>query len=476
MRPCSEWQKILDGDSFMDRTVISERHLAECPRCSDAVREWRRIRSELGAMGARGAESVPLFEEAPSRRTVGWRLRPVAGVLIATAAAALLLVVYAALRPADRDEGAVARAGAPGPADQSGGSTEEKAGAFSIATVTDPTSTGAENGRLLEAPADCNLKEILGAARIALSAGGRARIAAEGGSRTAIVLEAGRIACEVEPRTAGGRFSVEARGLLVEVTGTVFEVDASGDGLVVRVERGEVRVERLGERPWSVSAGNALVAAANGVTIRPLELMERGDLRALLNGAAGAHVAARGRSSAGTAVPQEPEPSLSTVELLADWTERVTRGECSGVEDELVARVGEVPEDTSAWNLLATCQRRAGRFVEALASYEQIANRARGAEANLARYRCGVLLQEKLGRYSDAAEYYHAYLAASGVDNLIEAEAMVRLAESLLVIGREGEAKEVLARVVAEHGDAPIATKARRMLSELGVESRLEAR
>ncbi|MCP4674252.1 MAG: tetratricopeptide repeat protein, partial [Deltaproteobacteria bacterium] len=128
--------------------------------------------------------------------------------------------------------------------------------------------------------------------------------------------------------------------------------------------------------------------------------------------------------------------------------------------------VGLKPRDHRAWSLLAHCLRKKGKWREAAAAYREVIAIAPEAQANRARFKAGVVLQDKLGRHREAIVTFDEYLEMAGAKSL-EVEAKIRLARSYSAIGDKGRARKILEDVVSHHGGAAGAAKAKQMLVKI---------
>ncbi len=86
--------------------------------------------------------------------------------------------------------------------------------------------------------------------------GSQLEVRNESDGGTTLLLESGFVVCDVEPRVGRPPFRVRAAGVTVVVLGTRFSVQRSEHEVVVKVERGQVRVDAPGASS-TLSAGGS---------------------------------------------------------------------------------------------------------------------------------------------------------------------------------------------------------------------------
>jgi cytochrome c-type biogenesis protein CcmH/NrfG len=133
----------------------------------------------------------------------------------------------------------------------------------------------------------------------------------------------------------------------------------------------------------------------------------------------------------------------------------------------LTGHLKRSPLDTTAWSLLADCERKSGRWGQSVAAYEKVIALAPAGERRRAKYRAAAILQDQLGDHGRAASFLEDYVKTSAGGDPVLAEAMVRLARSYLQLGRQTRAKQLLLQVTGEHGGTRAATRASEMLKTL---------
>jgi TolA-binding protein len=303
-----------------------------------------------------------------------------------------------------------------------------------------------------------------------------------------LALGRGRVALDVEHLDPGESLTVLAGGVEARVIGTVFAVSRESARVTVDVVEGTVGVT-TGEGPsLDVGAGKRLVAAVGmAPTMGDLAAEDRATVVALL-AAGGITLAGEGESgdlgrdagvggsggdlvtpgtSDGGRERSRIDASLAATggEPIDAWRKLVASGRFIEAEGELTDYLESHPEDVAAWSLLADCRRKSGRWSDAVAAYLEVIDRGGRSEADRARYKAGVILQDRLGDHVAAARLFGEYLdGASG--GALKPDAMLRRARSLVALGRGGEAKSLLERIVAAYPDLAAAESARRMLEE----------
>lgn len=92
---------------------------------------------------------------------------------------------------------------------------------------------------------------------ILLDPGTKARLSKLQASGIEVALEAGRVHASVKPNTPGPRLAIATRDGRVEVTGTLFSVEARDGKSQLRVLRGSVKVSAPGRKTTAVTANQA---------------------------------------------------------------------------------------------------------------------------------------------------------------------------------------------------------------------------
>ncbi len=236
---------------------------------------------------------------------------------------------------------------------------------------------------------------------------------------------------EVTPR-GPRRWSVTCDGVVVEVTGTVFEVERAPDAVEVSVARGSVRVS--GARvhpPRSLTAGERL----------RVELRE-------------AVTAARPAPTYGPPEPTQPRTQPSVAARSAPgggdypddvlWRDLARRGDYAMAYDQLGgAGVARVERTATADELLvlADVARLSGHPAEAVSPLERVLREhPSDPAAPLAAFALGRLELDALGHPTRAVAAFERSLAL-GVSRSLEEDVRARLVEALVRAGERERAR-----------------------------------
>jgi tetratricopeptide (TPR) repeat protein len=313
----------------------------------------------------------------------------------------------------------------------------------------------------------------------------------ESGPETRLSLERGSLACDVSERAVGGSFTVEASGFLVRVTGTRFLVDLGARASAARVvvSAGVVEVRR-GAGAHGLKAGERLEIEED-VVVGPASEAELAEIDGLFGGPpttgeAVARVdalpdpesaAADQPSTDAGAAPFPPtravadgpgrEADVEAVSELERWRELVIEGRLDEARSALRDHLAAHPADAEAWSLLADCERKRGSWNAAVEAYDELVSLSRGAQANRARFKAAQILQDRLGDHRRAVELLGRFVEGADPGGVLTAKARVRLARSLLALGRQDRARAQLRQVIASATDDETLATARQMLERL---------
>jgi ferric-dicitrate binding protein FerR (iron transport regulator) len=463
MSPCRNLQPYLDREIEAGQRTIFEDHLDACESCRVQVEEWTAVAAAL-AEGARSrAASRPVTpgeRQALLARARAARFEPRARsrparfrVAVPAALAAMAAVATVTLWLASGEESPDA-----------------------IDTVGEREQTPA---RTIAAAAAGSTAARVGPARLVLEPASRIEVWNESATGPEITLVRGRVALEVNRLEAGAAFVVVAGGFAIRVRGTVFAVSWDGRALGVDVADGTVEVSGQGGASWRVTRGQQLgVSAAK--TAR-LDELPAGEIERMLGlfgkepsepaGEVDGNAAPSGGAS-GPAPVRSAGPEVGVGERsggsggLEELRGLVASGRFIEAEGRLEAHLAAHRSDTTAWSLLADCRRKSGRYSDAVAAYLELIDHAAGSEANLARYKAGVILQDRLGDHVAAVRVFGEFLRGSGGDALVP-DAMLRAARSHAALGQDVPARALLERVVDQHAQHQAAAEARRLLEKL---------
>lgn len=365
--------------------------------------------------------------------------------------------------------------------------------------------------------------------RFGLAAQSKLRVVSTEGKTTLLRLDYGIAAFSVAKRKGGRKFVVEAGDYRVEVVGTRFTVDRSGDGVRVSVTEGVVAVSENGGRKWRLAAGDALSVApgaapehiaadeeeiektarllgetaecdihdallASATDTMSFEIPKKGKASALSNTSrrrSKGHRKAQGETSlslhedaegprraASSAKPEtngaaqgEAQTSVSPDESAPKgmdlWRQWILEGRFEVAEAALSEHLSGRPLDTEAYSLLADCRRKAGKYAQAVEIYKKLTAIAGEYQANRARFKAGVLMQEKLKNHLGAAAIFDEYLATGKGTPLLRAKAAIRLAGSLIELGEVERAGKLLRRIADDYSGSSVAIQAREMLKKI---------
>lgn len=161
---------------------------------------------------------------------------------------------------------------------------------------------------------------------------------------------------------------------------------------------------------------------------------------------------------------EEPNDAPMGIEQWRQW---VLEGKLQEAEKALRGYLKRHPIDTDAMSLLADCLRKAGKHAASVATYKNIIAVAPSSQANRARFKAGVVMQENLGDHFGAAIIFEEYLATKKGSPLLTAKAMVRLARSLIELRERDRARKLLDQVISNHSGTSAAIKAREILEQI---------
>jgi tetratricopeptide (TPR) repeat protein len=474
MRMCEEMTSYLNRQMTAAETIAFEKHLAVCRDCRDAVDSWRRARFRLEEMVAERTPAVDAYAaarlvdlaRAQSRRhVIFWRptLLLAAGAAFAVSVAAVLFITdeFNVAPPASE---AVLSGSLPvevlHPAKHRGEMLQGDLSPFN-------------KGRLLAR---------IGALHLGLDNESRVRVVHATRRTIRLELMNGRVGVSFPPSTPRATLSIRVDDLEIAVTGTEFlvekaDVDPSASNsrpVSVSVRKGAVSVTRRSDESWTIKAGHTLVIDGDGRRIhRAFDESRRAVLTALLNssedyprpseydtadvddGQAPLTVSRRSPKRSSQA------PSL---ELIREWILNASYGRA---EKALKQRLSSDPRDTTALSLLAICQQKWGHPEQAVKTYERLVVLGSPEERNRARFRAGVILQERLGRHDRAIAMFEAYLKERGDRRANAAEARLRMAKSFRRQGDHRRYEQVLRQIVEEHGGTEAAKQAVQALKHL---------
>lgn len=458
MRACEMISPYLDGRLETAGAGEFEEHLKDCVECAAAVEAWRDIENRLVEVltsentfpdpsaheALRLVQRAELQKKSYSSQPRVWAFRLVVATMIVIAGVLGVITGYMMIPAAPIDPANSA----------SSGSNDD--------TLTYRT--------------DSNSKTTVRLASDIMSLGPSSSILVARSGRTArLVLQKGSVACEVSQRAAGESFSVETPDFTVKVTGTRFLVDLKGEGerAKVIVSNGEVNVwgARIGKH--SLAAGQSL-EIDSGAEVQPAQKEDLIALNVLLPGspssqAAPALAMASSRPDGGkfaNATPDSHETTGSELSGISRWREWVIEGRLDEAGFALRDHLKKNPSDANAWSLLADCERKRLNWAQAVAAYDKLVALSSGERANRARFKAASIIQDHLGDHEGAVKALEQFLAQGGNGTLLEANAKVRLAGSLMALNKPERAREHLLWVIEKSNDAAMISKARYLLEQ----------
>ena len=447
MKPCTQINDYIDG--WMDRgdKAVFETHLEECATCRGIVDLWNGIESrcvrateERDEAGSSDLEIERLVSRARGGLEPASRVKPGRVAIFALAAAAVAALILVLFGPEQTVDG------------------RSEISPTTAVVEAEPVPLTDE----IITPA--GTVASLGDDRIGLSSRGVLRVEESTGQTVRLTLERGELACSVARRDGDRRFLVEAGRYEVRVVGTRFSVFLGESGAVeVAVGEGTVEVFRQGRLTETLHAGEKLSASATGA----LNKDRAGDedltrLAALLGECAKINQVVE----AGAVMDEEKDSDRGQRPQQPDMVKQARRwiieGRFDEAEQALDSHLQGAAKDTRAWMLLGDCRRNAGKWKGAVEAYDEVAKLS-SPLADRARFLAGSILQDRLGRHTEAADRFEAFLA-SGAGHALEAEAKLRLARALLSTGREARARKLLGKVVSTHGGSAVADQAEGLL------------
>ncbi|MCP4677367.1 MAG: tetratricopeptide repeat protein [Deltaproteobacteria bacterium] len=484
MNPCTQLEAFVDQTLSRQAHDAFQTHLADCATCRLTIETYAALERELGLMAAGGMADLPAANDRTKNKLISRVKRrrghatpmPVFRIAaVATGIAMLLISLYVVLAPEDR-------------AKPPGKTSAPPIFAMVHKKMMDakPLNLTGAPGEVIEAPADGRIEVRIGKEKLVLIEQSRIRIIDARLDTVRVLLEQGTIGCAVSKRSDLNQFIVEVGQVSVRVVGTRFLVTRSEDIIRVAVDEGRVEVDIPDRQVARVSGGTAL------------EIAPDGDAHAIALGNRATEMFAMLRDQERkedddgytepaleehkTQSPQKDDASIRSdvdkrskrsrvatgavrsANNVATWRKWIIEGHCEKAERAINIYLEKVPRDRAAWSLLADCKRKAGNWSEAVAAYRRVVDFAPAAEANMARFRAGVLMQERQNKHKEAVRMFEAYLKVSAADNPLRADAMVRLGTSYLALGRTKNARDLLEQVITHYPGTPVSARAKRLL------------
>jgi tetratricopeptide (TPR) repeat protein len=520
MTPCDHLPHYLDGRLERAGREYFETHLDACPDCRKLMNVWACTKNVLKNEARHRQKYLTPTDEEASRlvqRAVleassrGFFSVRVLVPLTACVSFALAFVLASQLNKAATPT----TSSLPSPQ-------------FAAAGVSfDALSAAASPAIEYETKADGRTIGRLGNDRFGLAAMSKLRVLSTEGKTTLLRIERGVAAFSVSKRFGGRQFIVEASDYRVVVVGTKFTVDNGDSGIRVSVVEGVVKVLENAGREWRLSAGEVLSVLPDGTADRATaDLAETQETARLLGeievdsvktavseaGEEGETMlfepSSKATASLGlkrrfattelkphnlhksqseetakldNAVSIQPAadatlPAQSPTEPLLPekaapgmdlWRQWVLQGRFGEAESALAGYLTEHPVDPEGYSLLADCQRKAGKYADAVETYKKLTVFASENQANRARFMAGVLMQENLKNHLGAAAIFDDYLSTGKGTPILRAKASVRLASSLIELGEFDRARQLLRRIADDYSGTSIGVEARDMLDKI---------
>lgn len=416
---CSDVQKYLDAPS---ENAAFLAHLATCASCTAKVESWQKFSAQFRET------TVPMMA-APTqgevRRLMDKAERPQRRawwpVFVTVGALAAALIVFVVLKPA---------------------AEPELPAMIDGIAIVDPHLESTDSVRTLE------VGSLGSAAKIELAKNSSVKLTKRTAKSVRVELDRGAVSLAVAHRAPDQSFTVAAGKWETHVVGTQFSVKREGEKVEVHVTEGQVRVTSNDGRGFDVRAGQTFRSESENVLDDPPA------------------------KPAEPEAPQpeqqpdqpEPEPELDTkwtpsakdLKDVERWKKSPTQ--CAKHIVEVRGRLTKTPSWAAAWKVLADCQRLTSATDDAIVSYGKLITLSKRDDADRARLLIADLLQQK-NEHARAEKTLREFLAHKQPAEL-EASARVRLAKSLLALGKKKDAKAELDFVMKKLSNTSAAIQA----------------
>ncbi len=479
MKPCELRDTYLDGGLMPLDASVFEKHLSQCRLCRERVDEWQTFQSGIQRWAETQKtnpvsmiEAEALIRLAEKRRHHDRTRRPLhfwGGLAAAGATVAVLFALFVS-----------------GPTNQSPITAPNTASQQTAAVLgLSDKPLIFEQGERVEAPVNTHINAAIGKDKVAVSSAGRIRLIDLDGRRVRLGLESGTVACRVDKRNGRGDFIVEAGHFAVRVVGTRFAVSRNRGDFEVLVQEGAVRVESRSGKSWMLRAGDALAQKKGGTPLvmkaPPTALEKMNDLfEAPLPSPAPVvnrldepeesnedeivpnteDIATETNDALNTALhapsesaesPHGKRPRPNQTANLPKWRKWVVEGETDQAEAAMKAYLRVHPQDHRVWALLGDASRKAKDWEDARRAYEQ-AIELGGEEAGRSMYMLAALLQSPLGQHQAALEMFRRYKASGQVSKKLAELTDVKIARSLVAMGRCEAARKSVSHLLTSNG------------------------
>jgi len=497
MNECDQLHDYRDELLEKAQRISFKTHLKRCEKCRETLAYWNTLENEIGEMTREEQLSLPQPNVTTEHKLVTRakhntpRHLPIRRLAAAMLTMVIIVAAFFLVRTNEHDK--VEKLN---PSETSGSNiaavqiTAQHISSTDTKTITLSLAPGdiipsAENARTLV---------LLGRDQIGFRGSSEIEILEVNKHSTRLKLLAGNVACMVDPRKDDNAFIIEAGRTTVRVVGTRFMVSRTKMSTMVIVEKGSVEILIDNEQHETITAGQSLEILANKSVIKTQPSKAA---YALLNQLISQKTkidsnilkTARRKDAEGTETDQDKpvrkhlRTSLpgsaggdavrkSQAKDLVIWRDWILAGRYADSKAALEAHLAKNADDAEALVLLADCCRKAGKYRSAAAAYKRLIEAAGPSRANMARFRAGVLYQEKLGEHATAAKMFKDYLNASMKYKPLEAETMLRLSKSLLALKRVRQAEEILKKTAARQDGSPATLKARELLELISHEKK----
>jgi ferric-dicitrate binding protein FerR (iron transport regulator) len=447
----------VDGRLDPADSVRFHSHIEGCAACRERAALWRGLVPALrdavppgpGAMATRRMQ-VEIERQLAGRAAVSparrWRLWWAPAFGLAAAAAAIVIWLRVGGHP-------------PAPVAASYAWVSDIGGDVRVGEKSLPAGARIPAGTpiVLAAGGAVNM-ELDGGAAVEVA--GPARFTFEGSaSAVAVRLTEGKLSAQVTHRRPDETFAVITRHTRVEVRGTQFYVDASGEGTHVAVAEGRVAVLLDDGRSTLVSAGGSYDWHPPGLEPAVQPVLPPGDAPALLERSSSCADVARSCQAAARAIraTMRGGDTERALRMIAD-ARRAARGgdaSCPG---------GAGACDDELRYLHAEALNQAGRLDDAVAAYRALDRRGAPSAMRQNALYAAAQIERRQGRLAAAAADFELASAAAPRGALRE-DALVGAMESARAAGDGPRARALATRYLDEFPRGLGAAAARKLTS-----------
>jgi hypothetical protein len=449
-----------------------KQHLTTCSDCAEMEQQFANFGSSLRQLAARetcqidDAERDALLRRASERRQVKIFLgnsKPVwAGAAIAASLIFVVLLGLDYLKSSSETSQGVKEAIEPSSA---------KSGIPSRDTVD--IITGSSAGPTFI---------YVGTNRLGVSADGVLQILEVNPTSVRVALKRGTVACDVSPLGPKEKFIIEAGEYAVSVIGTRFSVTRTpSEPLSVTVARGTVEVRAEKGALWRVEKNQTIAlhldnrmsskpASQAGLT-QTAQLLPVGKQVTFEREIARTEDLAKSQVDPARSSARNPKSlaehgaSSRVARSIPVWRGWILKGKFAEARHAIESRLAYAPGDGITWSLLADLERKTGNFEAALEAYERTIETADASTANRARYLAATIIQDELHEHARATRLFEEFLATNYNQGQLADIARLKLARSLIALGKVERARPLLLLVVQNQQNTVVGANARRLLN-----------